>query len=182
MKRILFFVIIFCALKVNAQNYLIAFAGTGSSATVSTVKVEHLTAGTSLTLNGSDILQLNVITEVHSVDNGHSSGLKIYPNPMIGITILQISPPAAGDAIISVLDLSGKLIYKVPIYLYDYLQEFHLSGLKSGLYLISIKGSSFQYSGKLLCNNKEAGSISIEKIGNVQPISSRRVVAWKADG
>ncbi len=45
--------IILCVIEANAQPYLITFTGTGASANVLTVKVENLTKGTSLTLNGS---------------------------------------------------------------------------------------------------------------------------------
>jgi len=42
MKRILFLIAIICSLTVNAQNYLITFAGTGASNNVDSVKVENL--------------------------------------------------------------------------------------------------------------------------------------------
>ena len=46
----------------SSQNYLLSFSATGSSSSVSKVTVENLRAGTSLLLNGDDILRLNVIT------------------------------------------------------------------------------------------------------------------------
>jgi uncharacterized protein (TIGR02145 family) len=168
MKRILMIITSFCILTANAQNYLISFAGNGASTSVNSVKVENLTKGTNLTLNGSDILHLTVLTGFNSIDYRQSSELNIYPNPMNGNAILQVSPPATEKAIFSVLDMTGKLVVQVPIYLENCPQEFHLSGLKSGFYLISINGNSFHYSGKLLCHSKEAGTISIEKISNNQ--------------
>jgi uncharacterized protein (TIGR02145 family) len=175
MKRLLFLIVIFCALKANAQNYLISFAGTGATTTVSTVKVENLTKSTSLALNGSDILRLTGTTGVNSIENKQSSGIKIYPNPMTGNSILQIYPPEAGSVVITVFDMTGKLVTQIQSYLENYLQEFRLSGISSGLYLISVKGGTYQYSGKLLCNGKAGGTISIEKISNNQAVDKKTV-------
>jgi hypothetical protein len=55
-------------LNVNGQNFLITFNGSGASTTVTTVKVENLTAGTTLTLNGTDILQLTGAVAVPSIE------------------------------------------------------------------------------------------------------------------
>lgn len=91
-------------LETNAQNYLISFAGSDASTTVSTVKVEKLTKGTSLTLNGNDVLWLTVTTGINSIDFGPSSELKIYPIPMTDNSRLMIYPPIAGVATISLFD------------------------------------------------------------------------------
>ncbi|MCK7531482.1 MAG: hypothetical protein MZV63_10835 [Marinilabiliales bacterium] len=45
MKNTIIAIFIFIELTTNAQNYLIAFTGTGSSSVVSSVKVENLTTG-----------------------------------------------------------------------------------------------------------------------------------------
>ena len=59
--------------------YLITFAGTGASANVISVKVENLTAGTSLTLNGSDILRLTGAVGITQIENKQSSEIKTLP-------------------------------------------------------------------------------------------------------
>lgn len=41
-----------------AQDYLISFVGSGAATTIATVKVENLTQGTNLTMNGSYVLHL----------------------------------------------------------------------------------------------------------------------------
>jgi uncharacterized protein (TIGR02145 family) len=164
MKKLLLLITLFCALTTNAQNYLISFAGTGASNTVNSVKVENLTKATFLNLNGSDILRLTTVTSVNSFEDKQSSELKIYPNPMIDNSILEIYPPVAGNAIITVLDMAGKSVAQIQCYLGDSPQVFRLSGIKSGFYLINVKGSTYQYSGKLLCNGKVVGKGTIEKI------------------
>ena len=105
MKRILFLVVIFYGLTANAQNYLISFTGTGASTTVNSVKVENLTKGTTLTLNGGDILHLTITTGVNSIEVNQSSELKIYPNPMTDNATLEFFPPVEGN-VLSMKELS----------------------------------------------------------------------------
>ena len=175
MKKLLFLIAMFCTLKANSQNYLISFAATGSSTTVSTVKVENLTAGTNITLNGTDILRLNGPTGISPLENGKSAEMKIYPNPMNDNAVLRISPPVSGRATISVMDMAGRLISKTPVYLENQPQELIISGLKSGFYLIGVKGSDYQYSGKLLCNSHKAGAIRIDKIINNKAFEEKTI-------
>jgi uncharacterized protein (TIGR02145 family) len=168
MKKLLFLICILCALKANAQNYLISFTGTGASGTVSTVKVENLTKGTSLTLNGSDILHLtSIITGVDPVKDNQSPEIKIYPNPVTDNTTIEIFPPVAGNALIRVLDLTGKPVAQIQSYLDDFRQDFRLSGIRNGFYIINVKGNNYQITGKLLGNGKSNGRISIEKINTI---------------
>jgi uncharacterized protein (TIGR02145 family) len=164
MKTELFLVAIFCSLSANAQNYLISFAGTGASNTVNSVKVENLTAGTSVTLNEGDILHLTGTVGFSEVENNQSSEIKIYPNPMAENSIMEISPPAEGDAVISVFDMTGRQLSQTQGYLDKSRQEFRLSGFKNGLYLINIRGNNYQISGKLLCTGQSNGIISIEEV------------------
>jgi hypothetical protein len=90
MKRSLFLICIFCALKATAQNFLISFAGSGPTTSVSAVKVENLTRGTSLNLISGDILSLVVATSVYPVKDNQSSEIRIYPNPMTDYSIVQV--------------------------------------------------------------------------------------------
>lgn len=174
MKGLLILLVIFFSLTANAQDYLINFAGTGASSTVSTVKVENLDKGTSLILSGDQILHLTAIsTGVNSIENRQSSELKIYPNPMTGSSILQVYPPEAGTAMISVLDMTGKPIAQFQSYLEKSLQEFSLTGVNSGFYLISVRGNMYKQSGKLLCNGNGSGTVRIDKISNNQAVDEK---------
>jgi uncharacterized protein (TIGR02145 family) len=152
------------ALNAYSQDYYISFSGAGESFLVSTVSVENLTAGTSLVMNGSDILHLtNIVTGNHTIDYGLASGLKIYPNPVINHSTIEVCPPEAGNAVISILDMTGRPVARIQSYLENTGQSFRLSGMKNGFYLINIKGNNYQYSGKLLCNGGSQGTIRIEK-------------------
>jgi uncharacterized protein (TIGR02145 family) len=164
MKRLLFLIVIFCAIKANSQTYLISFAGMGAADIVGSVKVENLTSGTTLTMNGSEILRLGFVTGFDKVEDNQLSGLKIYPNPVTDKSTLEIYPPVAGDATMSVYDMTGRLLALNKCFLENSLQQFSLSGIKSGFYLISVTGKTFQYSGKVLSNGTSDGQMTIEKI------------------
>jgi hypothetical protein len=157
MKSVLFVIAIFCVLNVNAQNYLISFEGTGASTTIYTVEVENLTAGTSLTINGTDVLRLTSTVGIYAIENEKSSRMKFYPNPMTDKAQLLISAPDAGDAIISIYDITGRKLSQIMSYVENYSQEFTISGLKTGLYFINVVGNTYQISGRLISNGTPNG-------------------------
>jgi uncharacterized protein (TIGR02145 family) len=162
-KVLLIAFIIFSVLKVNAQNYLISFAGTGESTTVATVEVKNLFTGDSLTLNGDAILHLTPATGISTIENSHSSSFRIYPNPMADKSILEILPPMPGNAMITVYDIIGKPVTQIYSYFENARQEFLLSGLKNGIYVITVSGNAYQFTEKILCNGQVAGIPKIEK-------------------
>jgi uncharacterized protein (TIGR02145 family) len=178
MKKLLFCICIFCALNTNAQNYFITFAGTGLSNIVNSVRVENLTTNDFITVSGSDVLRLTITTGVNSIDNGQSWGMKIYPNPMTDNSRLEIVPPTSGNVIITVFDMIGKPLAKVPSYLENSKQVFRISGLNSGAYLINVTGVGYRFSGKLLCEGKVSGGINVEKISTNQ---ATNVITLKKD-
>jgi uncharacterized protein (TIGR02145 family) len=167
MRKLFFAIGIFTACTLNAQNYLITFSGNGASSLVTTVKVENLTAGTTLSLNGSDILRLTGNVGIPQLSN-NSQSMKIYPNPMTENSTIEICAPAAGDAIITVYEMTGKPLTQIYSYLDNTNQAFKLSGLRNGLYLINVTGGTYQFSGKLLCNGLEDGVLKIEKGENIK--------------
>jgi uncharacterized protein (TIGR02145 family) len=174
MGKYLLLITILFELTANAQPYLISFAGTGASTTAGSVKVDNLTSGTSLTVTGSDILRLTTVTGINYIENSQSTEMKIYPNPMIDNSTLQIYVPVAGDMIIGVHDMTGKLVAQNQSYVENGQQEYRLSGLNSGLYLVSVKGNSYQYSGKLLSKNISNGTTSIQKVrSNIQALDEK---------
>jgi peptidoglycan/xylan/chitin deacetylase (PgdA/CDA1 family) len=175
LKKLLFVFAIFVTFRVNAQNYLISFEGNGASNIVSTVKVENLTSGISLTLSGTDILDLTFTTFVNPIQ-GNQPKLKIYPNPMSDNSTLEFLPEAAGNAKITIYDLNGKPIAQINSYLENINQNFKLSGFKQGFYLINVVGHGYKTSGKLVSNGQSDGTITIEKvIDNYQPVSEKKV-------
>ena len=175
MKSQLFTLLILLLLAANlkAQDYLVDFTGTGESSTVTTVKVENLTAGTSLTINGTDVLRLTSTVNISDVENEKSSGLKIYPNPMTDKSKLIFFAPEAGIAVISIYDITGRQITEINSYVENNTQEFALSGIKSGIYIVTVKGSSYQLSGRLISNNISDGKPGIEKVSGYNTVDEK---------
>ena len=113
MRKIYILIIaIFIGNFANAQNYLISFTGSGAANTVDSVKVQNLTQNTSLSLSGSDILDLIVsvgIKEINSTDDN----LKIYPNPMQGQAELSFYAKQAGYTQVLISDITGKEVVQI---------------------------------------------------------------------
>lgn len=166
MKKLLFLLGILSVLQANAQDYLINFVGTKGP--VDLVRIENLTTGESVTLTGSDVLNLRgpVITGIS--DNHITQGIKIYPNPLISTnnTTVVINPPSPGNAVIGVYDMSGRQIAQIKSYMDNSTQEFRISNVNKGFYFVSVKASNYQLSGKIVSNRNSGGQTSIEKINS----------------
>jgi uncharacterized protein (TIGR02145 family) len=164
MKTIFFLIFVCFGVASNAQSYLITFAGSGASSTVTTVKVENLTKGKTLTVNGDDILRLNISTGINSPEEDHSDEIKIYPNPAIENALFEIVPPVSGNAVVSVIDMTGITVAQISSHLDNFKQVFRLSGIKTGFYIINIKADNYHFTGKLLSIGNPEGAIRIEKV------------------
>ena len=155
MKRFLILLVLLSAIPVAAQNYLISFSGSGASLSVSEVIAENLNKGTSLILNGGDVLRLNLVTGTKANADNQTDCLVVYPNPASGIASMKFSPPVSGDAIISITDFTGKTIAIKNFFLDKASQQFRISGLAPGFFLVNVRGRTYHYSTKLLCNKKQ---------------------------
>ncbi|HRZ41122.1 MAG TPA: FISUMP domain-containing protein [Bacteroidales bacterium] len=134
-----------------AQPYQITFTGSGLSSVVSTVKVQNLTQGTTLTLNGADILEL--VTSIGVVEISGSSeerGLKIYPNPVAGECLIAFENPQAGRVSIDITNLAGQLVIREEAYMQQGIQTFSAGGLQQGLYTVRVKTSCKQSTDRLI--------------------------------
>jgi len=158
------FSIVSFSLNSSAQDYFITFAGTGASSDVSIVEVENLATGKTLTINGGDILHLTSVVGISQLVKLNSSSIRIYPNPVMGNSIISLQSPEAGNAVITVYEMTGKTIAQVHTFLENSRQDFSLSGLKNGMYLINVTGNSYQYSGKILSRGEADGIPGIEKV------------------
>jgi len=62
--------------------FYLTYAGSGNATTVETVIVENLTQGKSLTMNGTNDLNLKVvITGIEMVSGNVTNNIVLYPNP-----------------------------------------------------------------------------------------------------
>ena len=92
--------------------------------------------------------------------------MKIYPNPVNAnnYATIEFTAPAAGNAVISVYDMSGRQVAQMRSYLENSTQQFRISNVNKGFYIINIKGSDYQLSGKIVSDMDSGGRITIEKI------------------
>jgi uncharacterized protein (TIGR02145 family) len=173
MKKLGLLLAIFCSLQANGQPFSISFSGTS----LSTVKVQNLTTGVIVDVPAGDVLHLSTTTDIQEGIDLKSSGLKVYPNPMTDKSTLTILPPIPGDAIITISDMTGKVLTKFKEYLDNYTQEFSLSDIKNGLYVINVRGNGYRYSTKILSNGRSNSTgVIVRKNNNSQKVVDKKAL------
>jgi len=160
-------------LNLQAQDYLISFAGTGGSTTVDSVQVKNLTQNTRLTLNGTDVLHLMVEVGIDQAFAQYNPGLHIYPNPMKDNGFIEFEATSPGIAVIELRDITGKLECRIQHMLSSGSHTFALSGIGSGAYTLSIRSTGYCYTGKLICIGVGRGDGIISYISSSVKTSSQ---------
>ncbi len=155
--------LVLAILKTQAQDYLISFAGAGETTEVSTVKVDNLTSGATLTLNGTDILHLSATVGIATPEKGNGA-LQVYPNPIKEQSVLTFITPGNGNAVISIVDLSGKTVCKISTLLSTGTYCFRVSGIRQGIYFVKVIGENYSYSAKLISHSTLQSEARIEYV------------------
>ena len=164
MKSYVFTLLVVCAIfKCQAQDYTISFAGTGDTNIVHSVKVINLASGASVSINGDDILHLVGIVGISDLE-GTNESIQIFPNPVTDKSVLTFNSPGNCDVIISIVDLSGRTIYKFASKVISGANSFYISGVHQGMYLLNVTGKNYSFSTKFACNSNSPGNISVESI------------------
>ena len=172
--------VIFAFAKIQAQGYLISFAGSGETSTVETVEVQNLTQGTSLTLDGSDVLQLDEVVNVSELDKSLSSPLRIYPNPAHENVTVEFDVQYSGVVFIELIDLSGRQIVTNQVDLRAGKHTFKLKNLSAGIYTVSLRTDRNSYSAKIVSNNAATGSAGLEYVGGTEVAEKKTEKSQKA--
>jgi uncharacterized protein (TIGR02145 family) len=155
--------LVFGILKIQAQDYLISFAGTGDTSGVTAVIAENLTSGDTVILNGGDLLHLCKNAGINERDLNKGS-VQIYPNPVTDQAILTFASSERGSAVIIISDLSGKTIYQTRSLLSPGLHSFQISGIREGIYIVKVASKNYDYSVKMISLSKMQGKAKIENI------------------
>jgi uncharacterized protein (TIGR02145 family) len=163
--------LVLAMLKTQAQDYLISFAGAGDTSVVSVVKVDNLTSGATVTLNGGDILHLIPEVGICPLDIDNRT-LQIYPNPMAEQSLLTFVAPENGNAVISIVDLSGKTVYQISRLLSPGTYSFRVSGISQGMYFVKVIGKNYNYSTKLISQSNLQSEAGIEYVSSVKNTTS----------
>jgi uncharacterized protein (TIGR02145 family) len=168
-------------LKINAEDYVISFTGTGASTTFDSVKVENLTQNTSIIVPGGNQLRLNVIaTGINSLIDGTKSPLSIYPNPAKEFCLVEFDLLKDSKTTFEIFDLSGKIVTQMESKLESGKHSYSISGLCSGAYLISVKTNGYHYTGKIISQSDTKGDVQISYCKRSEKIESTRVNKLKS--
>ena len=166
-----------CLAKIQAQNYQITFAGTGSSTTIDSVKVENTTQCTVTALGGGDILNLNSVTGINELNNNADNMLHVFPNPTTGTSIISFNATASGNTITELYDMAGKRIIRSQDYLSKGNQSYSLKGIGSGIYIIHIKSDEYSYTSKIVSNDEAISNPELNHISAIQGIDKQTTVS-----
>jgi uncharacterized protein (TIGR02145 family) len=150
----------------QAQPYQITFTGSGLSSTVATVQVQNLTQGTTLTLAGTDILEL--VTVIGISDHLTTKGeILIYPNPTESTCRMDFYNKQPGDVRTELFDAT-KLLLRNDEYLLEGNHSYRLGGLKSGVYFLEVSTPAGSYSKRVISTGNAQGVPVLEYIGITQ--------------
>jgi uncharacterized protein (TIGR02145 family) len=152
MKKIVTVLLVLVFAKASAQNYLISFAGNGASSTIDSIKVQNLMQGTSVTISGTDTLNLLGTNGVKSSLNQDNKLLQIYPNPSEQTSQIKIEKTESGPTSIDVFNISGKRIIHSDFDLGVGEHEFQISNLNPGLHQIVVSSQNHVVTGKIISN------------------------------
>ena len=153
--KLLLFLLVLGFTRLMGQNYYkINFAGNPES-----VFVKNITQDKSVNLQGTDTLLLKFKgTSVY--ETGHErKKLTIYPNPMDHTCNFDFENTKSGRVTIQLFNAQGSLLNKYSNKLPQGIQHFQLSGVPSGVYVISIKTEDKQYSGSFVSTDKSNTSL-----------------------
>ena len=148
-------------LNLQAQDYLITFAGNGSSTTVDSVKIENLMQGTKLKMKGSDILRLTVVTGIEAMNDNETGKISFYPNPMKDYAKMQFVLPEPGETMVSLYDISGREITHTKDLLSGGKHVYLIKGLKAGIYLAKVNSGKYSCCGRLLSSGSQNAGVKI---------------------
>jgi uncharacterized protein (TIGR02145 family) len=163
-KFIAIIITIFTITATQAQNYQISFTGTGASTNVETVEVENLTQCTSISMNGSNVLNLLGNVGINVINSELDNQIYVYPNPTTGSCLLEFYSTANDEATIGVFDINGRIIVQVHEFLVKGNHSYQLIGLSNGIYTIKIESEKYQYTSKLVSLNDSHEIASIKQI------------------
>lgn len=165
MKAITFFVSFLFAIAVlQAQNYHISFTGSGQSTTIDSIQVENLTQGTTLSLDGYDVLNLVGIVGTNTLITNESND-KIYPNPMYESTFVEFDNTKTELVCLEIFNETGILIAKQSTLVQQGRQKIKISGLNAGIYTVNVSTTDRKYAAKLISVGNSSGNSTIEHQG-----------------
>lgn len=155
--------------NLKAQDYNINFSGIGFSRTVESVVVENLTQETRITLSENQGLHLcSTVTRINDKQTVVGSLLNIYPNPYSKNATIEFYAQKSGLCSIDLFSISGVKLFSVKLGLLSGNQQFEMSGLKCGIYLLKVSSESYSYCSKIMSKGSYSGNPSISYLGQIE--------------
>jgi uncharacterized protein (TIGR02145 family) len=159
--------LIFSVLSLQAQDYMISFAGTGASTTVDSVKIENLTQGTKLKMKGSDVLHLMGTTGIETITGDEDGKISIYPNPMKDFAKMQFDLPESGETLITLYEITGRIIVQIRDFLSTGNHTFGIQGIKEGIYFVRVNTGKYSSAGRLISSGSQTTGTKITYENNI---------------
>lgn len=154
---------IFCS-ATQAQDYKITFSASGESTTVDSIQILNITQVKSISLKGSETLNLVQNITGMSDFGANENFIRIYPNPMTKNAKLEFTSTQRGEVILQIFDLAGKLVAINKQNLEAGKSIYNISGVKSGSYLIKIQLPNKELSSKLISTDRNNGIPKIQQL------------------
>ncbi|MDO9254759.1 MAG: T9SS type A sorting domain-containing protein [Bacteroidales bacterium] len=148
----------------QAQDYKITFSASGESTTVDSVQVLNITQAKSISLKGTDTL--NLVQDITRISDfgANKNFIRIYPNPMTRNAKLEFVLMQSGEVVVQIFDLDGKLVAINKQNLEAGKSIYYISGVKSGTYLVKIQLPNEELSTKLISTNRNNGVPKIHQL------------------
>ena len=164
-KVVALFALSFCMLNAGAFNYAVSFSGKGASTEVTSVLVQNITKGTSVTVPTGQVLNLtDGLTTVEGVVSETDGRMQLLSdrngNASISFQVLQ-----AGITTIELFSTDGRSLASVNNDLPEGMHRYQLL-LPGGLCIVRVSGNGFNYSAKHIGRSEAGNLVQIIADGN----------------
>jgi len=160
-KYIVVLFLLFTLPKIQAQDYLISFSASGDTNELSLINVENLRSGAAVTLNAGEVLHLKSVLGVEMPDL-YKTGILVYPNPITDEAFLTFTAPENDHIIIRLVGLSGNTVCRISKMVLQGEHCFRISGINSGMYFLTVSGTNYEFTTKLISTAKRVSQPEIE--------------------
>jgi uncharacterized protein (TIGR02145 family) len=154
-----------------ALDYTITFTGSGASTTVESVIVQNLTKGTTVTVPGGNVLNLNDAPNAVEQLNADEETIRVYPNFVEGKSTVSFFAKQAGSTQLNAFSIDGRKIAGITENLQTGVNSFQLSFPK-GSFVIQVVGNGYTYTAKMINQTGTARKPEITYSGTVKPATS----------
>jgi uncharacterized protein (TIGR02145 family) len=166
MKRLSLCLFLIGALGASAQNFLITFAGEGTSNEVVTVEANNLSTGETLVLSGGDTLNLTGPVGTSSYPISEKDEVTISPNPFNESSLITFASADKQNVLVEIFDLLGTAEYRQSFLLEQGVNTLEVSGLSKGTHLLRFSSKYANRTVKAISTGQSTGQPKVLLIGN----------------